>query len=124
MRAVFPNDTKTDCPDCRIYFCPNCKLWNPWEIGCAHEDPKDDCLCDKCWCDRKKYRKYRRAKREQRHSAFLAYWWRKRQFGRWQALLSSEVEDEACEHRDQVLGIDQLLVEELMVNGQMPDPRL
>ena len=120
-------DKKTDCPDCHIYFCPNCKLWHPWELGCAHENPDDDCLCDGCWCDRKKRRKYRRSKKEQRRSAFMAYWWRKRGFSTARScadLLTTVEENEALEHRDQVLGIDQLLVEELMVNGRMPNPRL
>jgi len=123
-------DTKTDCPDCHIYFCPNCKLWHPWELGCAHDDPEEDCLCDGCWCDRKKRRRYRRSKKEQRRSAFLAYWWRKRQFDNckrtsWDnQLITTYEDDEKATYRDQVLGIDQLLVEELMVNGRMPNPRL
>lgn len=96
------------CNVCKIYWCPNCQRWHPWELGCAHEDGRDH-LCDNCWCDEERYRyvpvdemydRYRAIK-----SAWEAYWWRRRGNG----YLSSEDEMRELRVRDREAGINKKL---------------
>jgi hypothetical protein len=100
-----------ECTDCKIYLCPNCKLWRPWELGCAHDTEAETALCDHCFCDIAKHHydpvdpvyDAERAKK----SAWDAYRWRKKGGANWRQGYLSEQEDwEHLEARDTREGIN------------------